>query len=443
MRVPGFNISLRSWAVNFGIFSTVGLLFGLLQLIFQTVFPVYLVAIILITSYFIHFRFLLKEITSVLWGEITVVVITIIVFILLLGTNHASPDSAAVLSYVTDFNPSIEKFSYFSTIWGSSYYLWAFSYGSKLFVLIWRFVQIYTLIYWAIACLHLAVKETKIGTLFGLALFLMYIFSPMFLRHIFSFQTNIASAQTLMALLVLLNTEKTYFRQNVFVHSILNASLLVVFNFMRIDSLILIMPLLVYAFFVNSRDKNVLIIFSLLAVVITSLFGIGQYNLNGLTHVFNKNIFYILMSIGTIISVVLVIGGNTLYLFFTKNIERLLCLDNRKLYLLLFGCVILVLLSLNIKRFDGLYNFLYNTFSYKSIRRSWGVFYYSIVLGAVLGVLKKRSISIDVLLGLSIFILTLVLAGGRRIGEGDSLNRMMLTVGVAFLFPYLKQNKLC
>jgi hypothetical protein len=265
----------------------------------------------------------------------------------------------------------------------------------------------------------------------------------MFLRHIYSFQTNIASAQTLMAVLVLVNAEKAYLNENILFQSILLGSLLVMFSFMRIDSLILIIPLMVYILIIRKWDKFILVTFLLLSVVIVTLFAVGQYNIGGLTNIFNKNIFYILMSIGPLLSLALLVGGNYLYLYLKENIERLLSLENKILYWLLFGCVILVLLSLNLARFDGLYNFLYNTFSYKSIRRSWGFFYYGIVLSAVLGVFYKRLISIDILLALSLFILTLVLAGGRRIGEGDSLNRMMLTVGVAFVYPYLKQHKLC
>jgi hypothetical protein len=287
------------------------------------------------------------------------------------------------------------------------------------------------------------VKEIKTSTLFGLSLFLMYIFSPMFLRHIYSFQTNIASAQTLMAVLVLGNAKNAYSKKYIFVQSILLGSLLVTFSYMRIDSLILIIPLMIYILIIRKWDKFIYLAFLFLSVFIVSLFALGQNNIGGITHIFNKNIFYILMSIGSLMSFAVLLGGNYLYLYLNEKIERLLSLDKKVWYWILFGCVILVLLSLNIKRFDGLYNFLYNTFSYKSIRRSWGLFYYGMVLSIVWGMLARKLVTLEMLFALSIFALTLLIAGGRRIGEGDSLNRMMLTVGVAFVYPILKQHKLC
>ena len=175
-----------------------------------------------------------------------------------------------------------------------------------------------------------------------------------------------------------------------------------------------------------------------MSIVIILLFLQGQFFLGGLTYIYNNVIFGCLMSSGLAAALLVTFSGRTLSAVITKYFDIILSCG--VLRWILFVSFVLVLLSLNVKRDDGLYNFMYNTFSYKSLRRSWGLFYFGILVIASVALLQKKLISKESLLAFSIFFLTLMIAGGRRIGEGDSLNRMMLTVGVACLFPFLKEK---
>jgi hypothetical protein len=438
MELRNYNFSISNWAINFGLFNLVGFFAGIFQISTQIVIPTFVGILFLLT----YLRFLKKN-KSDFFSELIVQILSVFTFLYLPGFYHESPDTATALSFVTEENTSIEKFAYFSTIWGSSFYLIAIGYGSKFFLLLWRFFQLYTFFYWLLFGISIALKETKWSSILTISLFLAYVLSPMYLRHLFGFQTNHMAAQILMCLLVLVNSDQQIFGYKVYSKKILIGALLTIFCYIRIDTLILILPLFLYIYAKDRCDTFINITFFTLSVIINLLFIKGQNVLGFLTNTHNINVFYVLRFIAPFLTLLILLFGKKLIIYSKNKINFINTLSLKKQYWIIVLILVFALLSLNINRSDGLYNFLYNTFSYKSIRRSWGVYYYGIFLMATFEVSLKKSVSMESWLALIIFVLSLILSGGRRIGEGDSLNRMMLTVGVAFVYPFLKQHKLC